>query len=64
MGIKFDRKKIKKGWNHKKKYSLKIISNKINSNQKTTDRVWHIKKNKTGVKLKKIKFYKLFHIKK
>ena len=27
---------------------LKIISNKINSNQKSTNRVWHIKKLKVG----------------
>jgi hypothetical protein len=50
MGIKFDRKKNKGGWNRKKNNNLvlKIISNKINSNQKSTNRVWHIKKLKVG----------------
>jgi hypothetical protein len=49
MGIKFDRKKNKGGWNRKKNnLVLKIISNKINSNQKSTNRVWHIKKLKGG----------------
>jgi hypothetical protein len=50
MRIKFDRKKNKGGWNRKNNNNLvlKIISNKINSNQKSTNRVWHIKKLKVG----------------
>ena len=43
-------KKIKEDEIAKKNNNLvlKIISNKINSNQKSTNRVWHIKKLKVG----------------